>query len=244
MLRSFNQLYGHTMAASEGEIGSVLDFYFDDEEWAIRYVVADSGNWLSGRRVLLSPHAFGDLYADGDSLLVNLSRKQIEESPSIDTHKPVSRQYEEEYFGYYGWPTYWKEPGMQGAVGLPVAPPPHLFSLAVETADHRIGIGDDPHLRSSKDILGYHVHSIDEAIGHVTDFTFDDKTWKILQVIIETGHWYAGRKISLGPEHVKRISYEDSTVFVNVSKQSLIDAAETATPKVVRHDFTNATDER
>ena len=90
MLRSIKQLYRETLRASDGDIGHVKDFYFDDTNWAVRYVVADTGSWLSGRQVLLAPHAFGNLYQDGKVLLVNLTRKQIENSPSIETHKPVS----------------------------------------------------------------------------------------------------------------------------------------------------------
>ena len=100
MLRSINQLYGDKLGASDGEIGQVKDFYFDDQNWAIRYLVADTGSWLPGRQVLISPHAFGSLYQAGKLLLVNLTRKQIEDSPSIESHKPVSRQYEEEYYRY------------------------------------------------------------------------------------------------------------------------------------------------
>jgi len=108
MLRSIKQLYGVKLGASDGEIGHVKDFYFDDRNWAVRYVVADTGSWLSGRKVLISPHVFGSLHQVGKLLLVNLTRKQIEDSPSIESHKPVSRQYEEEYYRYYGWPCYWQ----------------------------------------------------------------------------------------------------------------------------------------
>jgi len=53
-------------------------------------VVADTGSWLPGRQVLISPHAFGSFYQDGKVLLVNLNRNQIEHSPSIESHKTVS----------------------------------------------------------------------------------------------------------------------------------------------------------
>ena len=108
MLRIVKELYGAKLGASDGEIGQVKDFYFDDQNWAVRYVVADTGSWLAGRKVLISPHAFGSLHRAGKLLLVNLTRKQIEDSPSIESHKPVSRQYEEEYYRYYGWPYYWQ----------------------------------------------------------------------------------------------------------------------------------------
>src|SRR5580692_8482045 len=104
MAQSIKQLYGKELGATDGEIGHVKDFYFDDQNWTIRYLVVDTGSWLSGRQVLISPHALGRLDQGEKILRVNLTRKQIEESPSIAMHKPVSRQYEEEYYKYYGWP--------------------------------------------------------------------------------------------------------------------------------------------
>ncbi len=120
MLRSTKQLYGDTLGASDGEIGHVKDFYFDDQNWAIRYLVADTVSWLAGRKVLISPHSLGRLDQAGKVLRVNLTRKQIEDSPSIESHKPVSRQYEEEYYRYYGWPYYWQGDGLWGLSGFPV----------------------------------------------------------------------------------------------------------------------------
>ena len=120
MLQSLKWMYGDKLGASDGEIGHVKDFYFDDQNWAVRYVVADTGSWLPGRQVLISPHAFGSLHQAGKVLLVNLTRKQIEDSPSIESHKPVSRQYEEEYYRYYGWPYYWQGDGLWGMSGFPI----------------------------------------------------------------------------------------------------------------------------
>jgi len=101
MLRIVTELYGAKLGASDGEIGHVKDFYFDDQNWAVRYVVADTGSWLAGRKGLISPRAFGSLHQAGKILLVNLTRKQIENSPSIESRKPVSRHYEEEYYRFH-----------------------------------------------------------------------------------------------------------------------------------------------
>src|SRR5471032_2362823 len=114
MLQNTAELYGFKLTASDGEIGHVKDFYFDDKTWVIRYLVADTGSWLSGRLVLISPHAFGTLDENKKTLHVALRKKQIENSPSPESHKPVSRQYEIEYFRYYGWPTYWEGGAMWG----------------------------------------------------------------------------------------------------------------------------------
>src|SRR5665647_654166 len=151
MLRGIKQLYGHKLGASDGEIGHVKDFYFDDQNWAVRYLVVDTGSWLPGRQVLISPHAFGRLHQAGKLLSVSLTRKQIENSPSIESHKPVSRQYEEEYYRYFGWPFYWRGDAVRG----------------------------DAKLRSTQTVNGYRIEASDGTIGHVCDLMMDEKNWTI-----------------------------------------------------------------
>src|SRR5471030_1507495 len=108
MLLNLKTISGHRLAATDGDIGHIKDFYFDDNTWAVRYLVVDAGSWLVGRQVLLSPFAFGRFDLVAKVLPVCLTKQQIENSTPIDTHRPVSRQYEENYYGYYGWPAYWQ----------------------------------------------------------------------------------------------------------------------------------------
>jgi len=238
MLRSIKQLYGEKLGTSDGEIGHVKDFYFDDQKWGVRYVIVDTGSWLSGRLVLISPHAFGNFHEYDHRLLVNLTRKQIENSPPIESHKPVSRQYEAEYYRYYGYPSYWNGVEMWGAAGFPVVPLPNLM---VTEDDSRCGSsdGEDPHLRSTKAIAGYHIHASDGEIGHVTDFMIDDKSWEIQHFVVETGHWFAGKEIAVTPAHINRISYEESSVFVNLTRATIMDAPEYHTPLAANHEMHN-----
>jgi len=227
MLRSIKELYGKALGTAEGEIGHVKDFYFNDQHWVVRYVIADTGSWLSGRLVLISPHAFGDFHQDADSLLVNLSRKQIENSPAIDSHKPVSRQYEEEYHRYYGWPFYWDGSGMWGMGG---APSYYLMPSEQEIGDNHAHDRDDPHLRSTHALNGYHIQTSDGAIGRVTDFMMDDKSWAIRHLVVETGHWFSGKEIAISPKQIDRISYEESKVFVKVTKEAILESPEYHAP--------------
>ena len=217
MLHNIKELYGNKLAASDGDIGHVEDFYFDDKTWAVRYLVANTGTWLSGRQVLLSPHAFNRWDRDNKSLRVNLTRKQIENSPSIDLHRPVSRQYEEEYYRYYGWPTYWDGGGMWGGGEYPVVLPPSKEEIVAHQHHHR----DDKHLRSTHAVTGYHIQAADGAIGHVTGFMVDDKSWGIRELVVETGHWYSGKEILISPSKIERVGYDESKVFVNLSKADI-----------------------
>ena len=222
MLENIKQFYGIKLGATDGPIGHVKDFYFDDQTWAVRYLVVDTGSWLPGRQVLLTPHAFQNHSleksgAELDVLPVKLTRQQIEDSPSIDSHRPVSRQYEEEYYAYYGWPNYW-DGGMWSLASGPVMIPP---PIAESLPPHGQNQSDDIHLRSTKSVTGYHIQATDGQIGSVSSFMVESESWEIREWVVEAGHWYAGKTVSLRSQHVTRISYEDSMVFVDLTKEDI-----------------------
>jgi len=222
MLQSIKQIYRNKLGATDGEIGQVNDFYFDDKSWAVRYVVADTGTWLPGRQVLISPRAFGGFHQAGKVLSVNLTRKQIEGSPAIESHKPVSRQYEEEYHRYYGWPFYWDGEGLWGRSEYPIlsAPPktmPHQETVAANQKPEHA----DAHLRSAQAVQGYSIKASDGIAGHVRDFMMDPKNWAICQLVIKTGNRFTGKEVQIPVGKVDRISYEDSTVFVNLTMEAI-----------------------
>ncbi len=229
MLRSIKQLYGHSLGTSDGEIGRVKDFYFDDQNWAIRYLVADTGTWLPKRQVLLSPYSLGRLDQNEKILHVNLTRKQIEVSPSIDLHKPVSRQYEEEYYRYFGWPYYWQGEALWGLSGVPVLEMP-VKPLARKPTPPSVTVPERPdvHLRSTQAVTGYQLRTpADGVIGYVCDFMMDAGSWAIGQLVIRTGHRLSGKEILIPTKDVDRISYEESTVFATLTGK---DAAPASTP--------------
>jgi hypothetical protein len=214
MLHSIQQRYGEKLRATDGEIGHVRDFYLDDKSWAVRYLVADTGGWLRGRLVLISPHALGRLHPEGKVLLVNLTRRQIEKSPSIDEHKPVSRHHEEEYHRHYGYPYYAQSWPLWGLTDYPViAPPPPVTGLKQKSVDS--------HLRNARFIKGYKVEAADGVVGELADFMIDGRRWVIREIVVQFGPWYAGKVIRIPTERVTRISYDESTVYVDPANEAM-----------------------
>jgi sporulation protein YlmC with PRC-barrel domain len=223
MLRSVKNLFEDKLGASDGEIGRVNDFYFDDQNWAVRYLVVDTGSWMPGRLVLISPHAFGNVYQGGNILLVNLTRQQLENSPPIESHKPVSRQYEELYYRYYGWPFYWRGDRLWGLSAFPIASvPPERSSGNQSTAKAGKQESDDPHLRSTKAIIGYQIQASDELVGHVTDFVVDDENWVIQHVVVDTRRWLSGKRVMISPSKIKCISWDESKLFLDLTKEVVL----------------------
>jgi hypothetical protein len=231
MLDKAKTLEGYKLHGLDGDIGSVSDFYFDDHHWAVRYLVADTGSWLDTRQVLIAPHALTAVDRDERHIVVNLTREQIEGSPSLDTDKPVSRQFETAYFGYYEWPMYWGGPHMWGYY-------PHIVHDRAfrENAAPDEGAWD-PNLRSTGDVTGYHIQDADGEIGHVADFIIEDKTWAIRYLVIDTGNWWSGRKVLISPRWIERISWNESRVFVSLSRETIKQAPEYSEEALVTRDY-------
>jgi len=243
MSQSLKQFYGDEFGALDGGIGRVKDFYLDDRQWMVRYFVLDTGSWLPGRLVLIPPHAVEGICHASNCLFVKLTRQQVEDSPAISTHKPVSRQYEEKYFQYYQWPSYWEGGGMWAATGLGVAPRALFIPREQRDRPFVADESDDPHLRSAKALAGYQIQTDEGAIGHVTDFIIDDQCWAIRHLVVETGHWFWGKEIVISPKDIDRISWEEAKVFVNVTKETIMDAKEYKKPRMIYHE-TRESDEQ
>jgi uncharacterized protein YrrD len=220
MLTKIRTLHGYKMNCTDGEIGRVEEFYFDDEHWAIRYLVVNTGNWLTGRQVLISPYSLLSISTEKHCIHVNLTKKQIEDSPSLETDKPVSRQFEESYYGYYQWPMYWGGPYLWGAYPYMIHNPENQRA---NTQHNQVG---DSHLRSTHDVVGHHLQATDGEIGHVDDFILDSETWAIRYLIIDTRNWWPGKKILLSPQWIERVSWSEAKVFVNLTRDLLKDSPE------------------
>ena len=215
MLSKAKTLTGYKLHSLDGEIGKVKEFYFDDRHWTIRYLVADTGNWLTGRQVLIYPYAMVAVNRDHQDIVADLTKKQIEHSPSLDSDKPVSRQFEESYYGYYGYPMYWGGPYSWGYY-------PYIERNREKWNDfNRDEKKWDHHLRSSHEVTGYHIQAKDGELGHVEDFIIDDETWVIRYLIVNTSNWWAGKKVLVSPQWIERVSWGESKVFVNLSRETI-----------------------
>ncbi len=224
MLKSVHKLDGATVRATDGDIGSVKEVFFDDQAWVVRYLVVDTGNWLSGRRVLMSPYAVGRAAADGDFIDVSLTREQVRNSPDVDTHQPVSRRMEREMSRYYAYPDYWDGSAMWGMTPLPMLPLPDAGTREREEAPVP---AEDVHLRSSASVTGYDIQASDESIGHVKDFIFDDETWAIRYVVVDTRNWWpGGKKVLIAHRWIERIDWDEKKVHTALTREQVKNSPE------------------
>ena len=218
MLRNFADFKGFTLAATDGEIGAVREIYFDDKTWRVRYLVVRAGAWISGRDVLIAPQAFLEIDEQGGVIRVDLTKEQVRNSPPIDSEKPVSRQYEQDYHDYYGWIPYWLDAGnipgvmITPTILLPAAPPAPTAKTEVSW---------DPHLRSGEEVSEYAIHAQDGEIGHVEDFVIDVEVWRIRYLVVVTRNWFPGKRVLLSPDWIEEISVENREILVSIARSTI-----------------------
>jgi uncharacterized protein YrrD len=229
MLIKSTELKGYKLGATDGDIGKVEEFYFDDKHWTVRYLVVNTGRWLTGRKVLLSPYALNAIDQEDHSILLNINQAKIEASPSIESDEPVSKQFENSYYGYYGWPIYWW--GSQAWGSSPVLMNNQDdFSLRSEA-------NWDPHLRSTKAVSGYRVEGSDGEVGKIRDFIIDDKTWNIRYLVIETGSWFNEKRVLVSPQWIENIRWDESKVLTMLSREEIRTAPEYNEQALLDRDY-------
>jgi len=231
MLIKAKALKGYSLRSLDGDIGSAREFFFDDQYWTIRYLVANTSSWLTGRSVLISPYSLTEVNQDVQEVSVLLTKKQIEDSPSIDSDEPVSRQYEGTYNGYYGYPNYWGGPYAWGSY-------PYLERDRSRWGSSILDdIGGDPDLRSTNEVTGYNLLATDGEIGHIDDFILDDETWTIRYLIVATRNWWPGRKVLISPKWIKNVSWEEREVGIDLSREAIKAAPEYTDESLLTRDY-------
>lgn len=215
--------------ATDGELGGIRDILFDDQYWTIRYLVVDTRKWLPGKKVLLSPISFD--YVDQEKGTVNLlaSKETVKNAPNKMEDQPISKQVEVDLADYYGWPTYWNSYSLLGPWGGYLGPMQLMDAQnqGLIQEDVRSNKKEDNHLRSANEVkgefFGYQVNTIDEKIGHVTDFVLDETNWKITYLVVETSNLLPGSSNSylLATDWIQDIQWQKQEVTVNLTKEQV-----------------------
>jgi hypothetical protein len=229
MIRSVRHMKKFEVIATDGRIGSIEDVYFDAERWAVRYIVVDTGTWLPGRLVLISPLSVTRTEWGEQRLLLSISQEQVKNSPGIDAHTPVSRRQERDYLDYYGYPYYWGHAGLWGAYALPMLPTAEQLAaerVRASQAEEKAAEQGDTQLRSASAVIGHVLRATDGDLGHVDDFLLDDVSWAIRYLVIDTSNWWFGKQVLVAPEWIADLAWPERTVNVNVTRQQLKGAPE------------------
>lgn len=241
MLRSIDKLLGFAFRARDGEAGEVADVIFDDRSWEIRYLVADTGSWLAGRQTLLAPEAAGTPDFDAGELPVSLTREQVENAPDLDTAQPVSRQKLRELHDYYGWSAwwsgYWVGGPAPGVTGFAPPVPPGAEDVEPEPDEETQA---DPHLRSAREVLGYHIEATDGEIGHVEDFLISPDDWSIYYLVVDTRNLLPGRKVLVAPAWVEEIEWDEAEVGVMLTREQVRQSPEYDPDEPVTREYESA----
>ena len=223
MLHLAHKIAGAAVQGIDGDIGTLEDFYFEEDRWTVRYLLVDTGKWLSGKRVLISPMSVPDGWGK-NGVRLSLTKDQVRNSPEFKEGEPLSREGEILVLTYYGYPDYWGAASVWGNFDSPTA----LIAAPKETAAGRTN-GFDPearHLRSIKKSTGYHLHARNGEIGHVDDFLIGQESWRIRYLLVDTSNWIGGRSVIVSPEAVEGIDKDRGLLYVAADREAIKKAPE------------------
>jgi len=229
MLRNVNHLQGFKIEAQDGPIGQAEHMYFDDDDWAIRYLVVQTGNWIRRKHVLISPIFLTEINWPEEKVVVSLTQEQVRHSPDMNMREPISRKQEREFYKYYKTPGYWAGYGLWGT-GMH---PEDVLSLKeggksagktpTEVTEQASG---EVHLRSSAAVSGYSVLANRGEVGKISDFIFDDRTWAIRYLVVSTGRLLGGKQVLIAPRWTKEISWKRQQMYVDMENSKIEEAPE------------------
>jgi sporulation protein YlmC with PRC-barrel domain len=238
MLRSARSLFGYALHATDGEIGKVEQLLFDDERWGVRYLVVNTGGLLLRHQVLISPIAVKRVNWAQATVEVDLTRKQVDESPDLYSDPPVSRQKEMDYFNYYRWPYYWAGSGLWGAAVYPIdLSEQSEGSTATPIPDEAAETGADIHLRSTDEVIGYHIEATDREFGHLEDLIIEDHSWRIRYLVVDTKNWWPSKSVLVSTEWVEEISWSQKKIRVDLTHEAVKNGPEYHPTASVNREF-------
>jgi len=215
MLRSLKDIEGYTVRATDGDIGTVVNFLLDDEHWTVRYLIVMTSGLFEGSQVLISPISFRQVNWSTHRFELALTKQKVRDSPSVNVDKPVSRQHEWDYYRYYQYPHYWEHSGLWG-----MGAHPDVLATGGWKGEP-VERPADVHLRSAHDIRGHHLQGVDEEIGHVEDFIVDDESWEVRYLVVDTSNWWFGKKVLVAPRWASRVSWEENKVYVDITRAAV-----------------------
>jgi hypothetical protein len=221
LLHSVKELSGYTIEARDGHIGSPYEFCFDDQTWYLRYAVVDTGDWLLGHKIMISLDQFDPPEPAERTLAVKHTLQEVQDSPSIETNKPVYLQRKSGVYDYLGWSS-----GMHMSGTWLISPIAGQLLDEAEQGRARERGEYDPHLRSTREVFGYHIDATDGELGHIEDFIVDDQTWRIGYIVIDTHNWLPGKKVIVAPMWIVKVRWIEKKVYVALQRQTIENSPE------------------
>ncbi|MCE5328364.1 MAG: PRC-barrel domain-containing protein [Planctomycetaceae bacterium] len=202
-LASMRTLASARIHAADKPIGKVEDFYFEQRNWIVRYLVLDTHVWLPGRRVLVAPAAVEDIDWSQGEVHLALSREQVRNSPSVDDKVTISREHETMLAKYFGWLPYWESRPLPESLSRSVAAEARPEDR-IELERHR---KPESTLTAYRETLQYNLAAIDGEFGSVEDFLIDPQTWEMRYVTADVGTLFHKRLVMLSTDWLADISW-------------------------------------
>ncbi|MBZ0158171.1 MAG: hypothetical protein K8I29_18395 [Alphaproteobacteria bacterium] len=221
-LRSVGSLAEYTVVSGDGDIGTVREFYFDDDIWAIRYLAVYADIWLPGRKLLISPLALKSTDWELPKLTVPFTKAELKATPVIGLDGPVTRRHQIDMYLYYGWLPYWLEEEYYD-----VSPPPRQVESKQSPDEEKAA---DPHLFGTSEMIEFRIEALDGDVGHIEDFIMDEDDWVIHYLVVALDdpnpEVESHKSVLISTEWVQKIVRSEERVYVDLDRERVMSSPE------------------
>ncbi|MFG6116356.1 PRC-barrel domain-containing protein [Halobacillus sp. MO56] len=232
MLYLASTLETYNIQAVDGELGKLKDLYFDDNKWAIRYLVADTRKWLPGKKVVVSPSGMETVKTEEKVIHVKNKKEDIRDNATLEEKQEFSYDKEVELSDTFGWKQYWSGEFLWGGYLTPLDPMEEPVRTAEPARTEKPPINDNVHgsnhkLRSIENIKGEFQHAVvhgdNGKIGYIKDILIDDETWRIRYFIVDTSEWSTNESVLISPDWLQSVDWVDNDFYIDLKLETIED---------------------
>lgn len=207
VLRSTRDVQHYRLLSADSELGRVDAFYFDNKTWLIRYLGVNIGKGPRQRRFLISTVSIGEIDEQNKAIYIELTSKQVENSPPVNTLRPLTRHDEVAYYKHLGWKPYWvSEPPLENL--FTGYEPAEFFLITMQPGQ-------------SNNVWGFEVSALDGKIGHVDDLIIDTRYWVIRYLSIDADDWIKKKYLLIYPAWIDHVSWKACQMTVGLKREQL-----------------------
>jgi sporulation protein YlmC with PRC-barrel domain len=221
MLTNVMEMLGYAVRATDEEVGEISDFYIDQSEWSVQYVVVDTADWMPTHGVLIPPSEVSSVDWEEEAIELRLSSRDVEEAPEVTSDLPVSLQAEMDLEQYSIWEPEEDETDDDTPLVEPLTATPGGIEGEIDSEPR-----GRPLLRSADELVGYDVSSSDGEVGPLRDCIIDLDGWLIRYFIVETGSEFRQKKVLVPPDWVTEVEWADLAIRLSVSGQDIKESPE------------------
>ena len=76
-------------------------------------------------------------------------------------------------------------------------------------------------LHKAQKMIGYHIVAADGEIGHVDELLFDEASWSVRYLVVDTSNWMGGKSVLVSTRAIEKLDSPGKQIHVNLTREQI-----------------------